>query len=116
MLGDFNLPDEDSDLFRAVTSKGLCAMAPGLLGTHGSNLAKDKRYDQILHDPKFVKSFTQLGGVLDFYEGDHTALYPGVKMTKGEFTYEMSDHLPLWTQVDTDTEGEVLDQILDRRY
>ena len=30
-------------------------------------------------------------------------------MTKREFTYELSDHLPLWIQVDTDTDEEELD-------
>jgi endonuclease/exonuclease/phosphatase family metal-dependent hydrolase len=111
LMGDFNIPSRDSDLFRAITSKGL-QIAPGLLGAHGSNLARDKRYDQILHDPKYVKSFTSKGGVLDFYRGDHQPLYPGTTMTKRELTYEMSDHLPLWIQVATDTDAEQLDQVL----
>ncbi len=114
VMGDFNVPREDSDLFRAITSRGL-KIAPGLLGEHGSNLARDKRYDQILHDPRFVKSFTGRGGVLDFYQGDHRPLFPGARMTKREFTYELSDHLPLWTQIGTDTDGEKLDQVLGGR-
>ncbi len=113
VAGDFNIPCEDSDLFRAITSHGL-RMPDGLCGQHGSNLAKNKRYDQILHNPKFTKSFTVRGGVLDFFEGDHHALYPGVKMTQSEFTYEMSDHLPLWIQIATDVEGEELDRMLER--
>ncbi len=114
LLGDLNIPKEDSDLFRAITSRGL-RMPEALRGEHGSNLAQDKRYDQILHDPKFVKSFTARGGVLDFYQGDHHALYPHVAMTKEELTYELSDHLPLWIEVGTDVEGEVLDQVVGVR-
>ena len=34
-------------------------------------------------------------------------------MTKREFTYELSDHLPLWIQVETDTDAEELDQVLE---
>lgn len=94
LLGDFNIPSVGSELFKAMTSKGL-RVPPALLGVHGTDLAKGKRYDQILHDPKYVKSFTKQGGVLDFYKGDHKDLYPGTKMTKREFTYQLSDHLPL---------------------
>ncbi len=111
VAGDFNIPSDDSPLMAALCSKGL-QLAPGLQGKHGSNLAKDKRYDQILHDPRFVKSFTAHGGVLDFYQGDHASLYPGEKLTKQQFTYELSDHLPLWIQVNTDTEAERLDQLI----
>jgi hypothetical protein len=78
---------------------------------HGSNLAKNKRYDQILHLPKYARSFTNHGGVLDFYAGDHRALYPGqAEMTKTKFTYELSDHLPLWCQLDIDTVDDALEQ------
>lgn len=111
VLGDFNIPDVESELFGVATSRGL-RMPSALVGVHGTNLAKDKRYDQILHDPKYVKSFTDQGGVLDFYQGDHRSLYPGTTMTKLEFTFEISDHLPLWIHVDTDTDGEQLEQIL----
>jgi hypothetical protein len=83
------------------------------MGVHGSDLVKQKRYDQILHDPKFTKSFTGVGGVLDFYQGDHAPLFPGQTMTKQAFTYQLSDHLPLWMHVNTDVQGEQLDQILN---
>jgi hypothetical protein len=53
--------------------------------------------------------------VLDFYAGDHQSLFPSKRLTKTEFTYELSDHLPLWIQINTDTESERLDQILNAR-
>ena len=55
--------------------------------------------DQILHLPIYKSSFCSCGGVLDFYQGDKDSFY-GVDMDR--FTYELSDHLPLWIQVKTD--------------
>jgi hypothetical protein len=43
--------------------------------------------------------FTGEGGALDFYAGSHRGLYPG--LTKSEFTLEMSDHLPLWAEIES---------------
>lgn len=112
VVGDFNIPAIDSPLFQAITSGGL-QMPPNLIGVHGSDLAQGKRYDQILHDPRFTKSFTGQGGVLDFYARDHAPLFPGTAMTKQAFTFQLSDHLPLWLNVNTDVEDERLDQIID---
>jgi len=112
VMGDFNIPKVDDDLYKAITSKGL-RVPDALRGvTHGSNLEKDKRYDQILHYPKFTKCFTNHAGVVDFYEGGIDRLFPDAKLNKLEFTFELSDHLPLWIQVDTDTDAEKIDQIL----
>ena len=33
-------------------------------------------------------------------------------MTKTKFTYELSDHLPLWIQLDIDTADEKLDKLI----
>ena len=33
-------------------------------------------------------------------------------MGKREFTYQLSDHLPLWVQLDTWTDDEELDQLI----
>ncbi len=110
VTGDFNIPDRKSSLFKAVTSGGL--MIPSALAKDefGSNLERDKRYDQILHLPQYPETFTNKGGVLDFYAGDHKPLFP--KLDKKKFTFQMSDHLPLWIQVNTDIEGIKLDQII----
>jgi endonuclease/exonuclease/phosphatase family metal-dependent hydrolase len=112
LMGDFNIPKVGDALYKTLTSKGL--RVPGaLIGKHGSNLAKDKSYDQILHYPKHTKSFTKYAGVLDFYANNHKPLFPGISMTKTDFTYQLSDHLPMWAQLDTDIDGERLDQILN---
>jgi endonuclease/exonuclease/phosphatase family metal-dependent hydrolase len=112
VMGDFNIPKVDDKLFKAITSKGL-RIPKKLRGIkHGSNLKKDKRYDQILHYPVHTKCFTNNAGVLDFYTAGIAKLYPGLQLTKTKFTYELSDHLPLWVQLNTDIDGEELDQII----
>jgi endonuclease/exonuclease/phosphatase family metal-dependent hydrolase len=108
VMGDFNI--EGDAMLKIVTQRGL-QIPSALLGkNHGSNLARDRIYDQILHYSDMPDTFTGAGGVLDFYRGDHTPLFPG-KMTKRQFTYELSDHLPLWLQINTDIDEFRLEQI-----
>jgi endonuclease/exonuclease/phosphatase family metal-dependent hydrolase len=111
VLGDFNIPKVDDELFKAITSKGL-KIPKGLRGKHGSNLARAKHYDQILHVPMHKDLFTGKGGVIDFYDGSFAPLYRGVRKTRDQLTYELSDHLPLWVQLDVDTEEVELNQII----
>ena len=51
--------------------------------------------------------------MLDFYGGDHLPLFP--ELDKQQFTFQMSDHLPLWIQVNTDVDGKQLDQLIQAR-
>ncbi|MBK7537510.1 MAG: endonuclease/exonuclease/phosphatase family protein [Myxococcales bacterium] len=113
VMGDFNIPSKTSSLFKAITKHGLELPRALARLQHGSNLAKDKRYDQILHYPQFPVNFSNAGGVLDFFLGDAhiKELFDG-EMTREAFTYQMSDHLPLWMQVRTDIEGFRLEQIV----
>lgn len=110
VMGDFNIGSREDDFFKAITSRGLQIPKALRKLEFGSNLDKKKRYDQILHYPIYPESFTNNGGVLDFYCGDSEPLFPGI--TKDKFTYQISDHLPLWMQINTDIEGQVLDQII----
>jgi len=115
VMGDFNIPKLDDALYKAITSRGL-TIPDVIRGTeHGSNLAGNKRYDQILHYRRHTKTFKDVGGVFDFYCDDWQALFPREyypRMSKRDFTYELSDHLPLWVQIDTWIDDEELDQIL----
>jgi hypothetical protein len=112
VMGDFNIPSLKSPLYKEVVKRGL-RMPEGLAGITGSNLGKDKRYDQILHNPVYTKSLTNKGGVLDFIDTGWGALYPEAKNAfDQDFTYQLSDHLPLWVLIDTDTDSEQLDQAL----
>ncbi|MCX8090983.1 MAG: endonuclease/exonuclease/phosphatase family protein [Verrucomicrobiae bacterium] len=112
VMGDFNIPSRNDPLFRAITKHGL-QIPRALLGAHGTNLEKDKRYDQILHYPIYPENFSNAGGELDFFisEAHIAELFPG-GMTKEKFTYQLSDHLPLWMQVRTDIDGQRLEQII----
>jgi len=78
----------------------------------GSNLRRNRGYDQIFHYPIYNETLTNQGGILDFFHDDHQALYPGIKMNKHEFTFELSDHLPLWVQINVDSEHASLNQKL----
>ncbi len=114
VMGDFNIPKVNDRLFRAVTSHGL-RMPQSLRGVVRTNLADEpKRYDQILYHQSHTKAFSSRGGALDFYRDDHRSLFPGRSMSKSAFTYQLSDHLPLWVQLDTDIDDERLDQIINR--
>jgi endonuclease/exonuclease/phosphatase family metal-dependent hydrolase len=118
VTGDFNIPANDGPLFHAITSHGLEIPAGLRNNQFGTNLAKNKRYDQILHYPKYTSTANSIGGVLDFFRDDFESLFPRSefpKMTQNEFTYQMSDHLPLWLQLRTDVESERLDQVLASR-
>lgn len=110
VMGDFNIPSRQSKLFEALTSHGLQIPSALAKDEFGSNLDRNKRYDQILHLPNYPENFTGHGGVVDFYAGDHRPLFPD--LTKEEFTYQMSDHLPLWIQVNTDIDMKQLDQVI----
>lgn len=113
VMGDFNIPSRRDPMFAAITSQGLELPRALITDDFGTNLARDKRYDQILHLARYPENFTNAGGVLDFYASDHTPLFPA--LTKQEFTYQLSDHLPLWIQINTDIDGFELDQIIQRR-
>jgi endonuclease/exonuclease/phosphatase family metal-dependent hydrolase len=116
LLGDFNIPKLDDDLFKAITSQGLDIPAPLRGLEHGSNLAKNKRYDQILHYPVYDKKLIKKAGILNFFAGGEEGikkLFPNENLGKTKFTYQLSDHLPLWVQLDTDIDGEQLDQIIN---
>jgi hypothetical protein len=113
VMGDFNIPGRADPMFAAITSTGLQLPGALLNDEFGTNLARDKRYDQILHFARFDENFTNAGGVVDFYASDHKPLFPDI--SKDAFTYQMSDHLPLWIQINTDIDGMVLDQIIQRK-
>jgi endonuclease/exonuclease/phosphatase family metal-dependent hydrolase len=113
VMGDFNIPSLDDPSFAAITKHGL-RIPDALRGLdHGSNLARDKRYDQILHYPQYPANFANSGGVLDYFIDDaHIVELFGDGMQRSAFTFQMSDHLPLWMQINTDIDGFKLDEIV----
>lgn len=113
LMGDFNIDSFESPLYHTISKHGLQAPKAILESNLGSNLATNKRYDQILHQPSQTGSvFTDHGGVLDFYQSDHRAIKPYENLTKNSFTFELSDHLPLWVQLNIDIADEKLNQLI----
>ncbi len=120
VMGDFNIPKINDKLFKALTSRGL--QVPGALlelkagdqTIGGSNLSKNYRYDQILHLPTLKKRFSNAGGALDFFVSDARSkeLFPDMTYTRTEFSFQLSDHFPIWVQIKTDIDGERLNQIV----
>lgn len=110
IVGDFNIPSTKSPLYRAVTSRGL--KAPEGILHPGTDLASRKVYDQILVAPRFPDSVTGKGGVLDVWGGSYRPLYEGIsRKNNRQLTWEMSDHLPLWIELNTDDDAYELDQL-----
>ena len=120
VMGDFNTPALDDKLFQALTRGGLqipdalVDLKAGFNTVGGSNLDKDKRYDQILHLPSLKKRFVNVGGALDFFISDARIkeLFPDENYTRLQFSFQLSDHFPVWTQLKTDIDGERLNQIV----
>jgi endonuclease/exonuclease/phosphatase family metal-dependent hydrolase len=120
VMGDFNVPKIGDSLFKALTSRGLQVpdalvnLKAGDQVIGGSNLGKDARYDQILHLPTLKNRFSNEGGTLDFFGSDARikALFPDKGYTREKFSFQLSDHFPLWVQIKTDIDGERLNQIV----
>ena len=120
VMGDFNVPKIGDDLFKALTSRGLQVpdalldLKAGDKVIGGSNLKETFRYDQILHLPSLKKRFSNLGGTLEFYDKPSSIkeLFPDKDLTLDKFTFQLSDHFPIWVQVKTDIDGERLNDIL----
>jgi endonuclease/exonuclease/phosphatase family protein len=120
LLGDFNIPKVGDPLFKALAHHGLripealVTLKVGDRIVEGSNLGRDARYDQILHAPTMKKRFSNAGGTLDFFVDDAgiEQLFPGRHYDRQQFSFQISDHFPVWVQVKTDIEGQRLNQIV----
>lgn len=95
VVGDFNTANEIS--LEPLTDRGFVAPT-GLVGELGTDLAKRKRYDRIVSLPLSGISFGAESGVLDFFDGSYRRLLPKAR-SKEAFTFQLSDHLPLWTSM-----------------
>lgn len=106
VMGDFNVPKNGDAAHKALTGNNrVLKMPQELMGLDGTNLSRRNNYDQILHSPTDIDRFSGRAGVVDFLGGDWRALYPNPThrpRNDKDFTYEMSDHLPLWLQIRTD--------------
>ena len=139
-LGDFNIFNRGDETMKQLTKNGFL-IPEGLASLSekeaGSNVRKDKHFDQIAYIAagKMGMSFGK-GGVFDFFEtifkDDEEAVYKKhmgegyLKNSKGEArnekqktsyyrawrTFQMSDHLPMWVEMKIDKTDEYLDSLL----
>jgi endonuclease/exonuclease/phosphatase family metal-dependent hydrolase len=120
VMGDFNTPQIGDPLFQALTSRGLqipdalVDLKVGQRVVRGSNLGRTARYDQILHLPTMKARFSNFGGALDFFGSAARIkeLFPDKNYTTQQFSFQLSDHFPVWLQVKTDIDGQRLNQIV----
>ena len=112
ILGDFNIFNRKDVTMEAIAKAGF-VVPEELNAIPGSNVAKDKHYDQIA----YYKHLTRLkptgqAGVFDFFEhvyrpedeaayASERAEKPG-RSFKDWRTYRMSDHLPMWIELGID--------------
>jgi endonuclease/exonuclease/phosphatase family metal-dependent hydrolase len=113
VMGDFNIPSRKSKLFKSITQFGLQIPTPLMDRDVGSNLERNKRYDQILYYSGAQGLKALSGGILDFHiDDEHIDGLFDPRITRPRYIEEMSDHLPLWIQIDTDNDNYVLNQII----
>ena len=118
MLGDFNIFSREDVTLQAITDAGFVLPAE-LQQLPGSNVARNKHYDQIAYYRKLSKMRTTgRAGIFDYYEHvyrDATA-YDAVRNGRGSSfnewrTYQMSDHLPMWIEFAVDDSAAYLDSL-----
>jgi exonuclease III len=135
LLGDFNILDYQDRTMEALL-KGGFKIPEALVKRTGSNLKKDKFYDQIVYkEGKNKVKFSGNAGVFDLYETiyheDEKELYYEdfsnvMKVNKKAFdevtynkkfnewkTFQMSDHLPLWVEFDINYSEEYLKSLIE---
>lgn len=112
MLGDFNIFNRKDVTMEAITKAGF-VVPEELNAIPGSNVAKDKHYDQIAYYKHLARlKPTGQAGVFDFFEHvyrlEDEAAYASERAEKSgrnfkEWrTYRMSDHLPMWIELGID--------------
>ena len=118
LLGDFNVfhaHKQQDDTFKALETGGL-ALAGKLKGQY-TNANLDKPFDQMgFLTPDVQHQLAEAkAGVFPFFdyvyrEADHKVYLP--KQTLAKYrqwrTYKMSDHLPIWVELDIDFSGQYL--------
>jgi endonuclease/exonuclease/phosphatase family metal-dependent hydrolase len=112
LIGDMNVPqmDETESTYKELVKYGW-RPAGYVSKTGGSNLGNDKTYDQMVFAPTIPKTRIEAQGVFDF---DNAAFKPlwrklvkqsSERKAVGPFNrhmkHHLSDHRPLWVQLDT---------------
>lgn len=121
VLGDFNILSKEHETMQALENNGF-VVPDALKEIPGSNVEKNKAYDQIAFwEPARSRGYTKLdilaAGVFDFFQEVYTkseeeTYKPDMGSTKSTYgtwrTFKMSDHLPMWIELRTDFSDEYL--------
>jgi hypothetical protein len=99
-MGDLNLPirDNSSPVYQALKAKR--PILPRHSTTMGSNLARDKDYDQVAFQAGAMKeAYQSNSGVFDF---DRDSIFRAAWDVMSDYfnksvKYHIADHRPLWT-------------------
>jgi hypothetical protein len=120
LLGDFNIMNQDHPTMKALENSGF-QVPDALKAIPGSNVEKNKAYDQIAFwEPARAREYVKVdvvgAGVFDYFEHvyrkDEAQVYlPGETDKKylDWRTYKMSDHLPMWVELRNDFSDEYLE-------
>ena len=135
LLGDFNIPDVDGDYMKALEKNGF--FIPDAIKQHPSDLGGTHHYDQIafnLNPDTGMTVFSEKGqkaGTFNFTKTVYTSQdleiyrkYFPSKIMQGKTereiekyylsswrTFQMSDHLPLWVELNIDFSDRYLEKI-----
>ena len=112
LLGDMNVPamDDDESTHRELVRFGWQPVEY-VTKTAGSNLGNDKTYDQMAFAPSSMGRRVKALGVFDFDNAAFASLWQklaaempvrrAIARFNGHMKYHISDHRPLWVQLDT---------------
>jgi hypothetical protein len=141
-LGDFNIVGHDHGTMEALESEGFSVPDEIKRIPAGTNVKRDKYYDQIAfwsgetERPQRFKAYTSINvvnaGVFDFFEyvfrsgsrdpdGQDEQFYTSLmEQVSGRTwsyktwrTYQMSDHLPMWVELQVDFAEDYLKTVAD---
>lgn len=124
LLGDFNIFAKEDETMKAMKKAGF-VLPEGLMKDElvGSNAAKDKFYDQIAFYKEVRDIKNTNAGIFDFYEHVYRLeddaqrfVKAGKIESKAKFkdwrTYQLSDHLVMWTEFSVDKADDYLKGLL----
>ncbi|GAB3165377.1 endonuclease/exonuclease/phosphatase family protein [Telluribacter humicola] len=122
LLGDFNIFAKTDATMKAIEEAGF--KVPDALVKNkltGSNVKKDKFYDQIAFkvDGEEFRA-KERAGIFDYFEyvfrEDEAELYTPLMPANASYatwrTFQMSDHLPMWVEIKIDYSSEYLEKKL----
>lgn len=129
VLGDFNIIGAGHPTMHALESNGF-TVPQALKSIPGSNVSRDKAYDQIAFwQPQRTSGFARVdisaANVFDYFNHVFTKEDEAIYRSEADNglkgntrfttwrTYKMSDHLPMWVELRTDFSDEYLATIED---